>query len=213
MTQHTPAPISPRLASELLHRMRHDYHDREFFDDCCEEDPTIQNRLQMLVPFLPNGDSNLEDQADESEQAQNPAPAQPATLPAHYKVWDYRSDLLALYILGQLMPNNNSANLQADMAEVSGRIEIFGNRNRKVKKVSAPKLLADEQKKVLVAFGTKVADALLLFQKDPSASQRTMDELKAEIVDTENVHNEQNMWRIRRIAKDNYFRLRKKYTR
>jgi len=213
MTQRSTSPISPRVASELLSRMRRDYRDHDFFADCCEDDPTIQNRLQMLLPFLPHEEDDLENQANELADVQLPSPARPVTLPANYKVWDYRSDLLALYILAQLMPNNNSMNLQADMAEVAGRVEIFGNRHRKVKKVNAQNLLASEQQKVLVGFGTKVADALLLFQKDPITSQKNMNELKAEIIDTENIHNEKNMWRIRRIAKDNYFNLRKKYMR
>jgi hypothetical protein len=36
MTQRSTSPISPRVASELLSRMRRDYRDHDFFADCCE---------------------------------------------------------------------------------------------------------------------------------------------------------------------------------
>ena len=207
--------LSPKLALEMLQRMRNDYHNQDLFEQLCQDDPTIETRYHTLLSIVGNHVDIWADSSDiseQEEQALSSTTAKTQQTPSVAPItsnWDYRSELLKLYILGRL--SSQTIELQNDKNLTATRIEEFGNRHRKQKRISAQQLLDNEKKKALVGFGVRVADAQLLFATDPFRSKQEMEDLKKEIYDTENKHNELNMWRMRKIANQRYFDLKKKY--
>ena len=238
-TTHPPKELTPSIAYQMLQRMRSDYRDGDIFEKYCEDDPSLAARYEMLQnaikgtryevfsDIFASNDTFAEQQNafeeqvyEEDIQRTDSLSAIPLSQEPLYRstsskgaIWNYRSDVLSLYILQQLLDEQSTPLLQQDIAQVKQDVESFGNRNLKQKKHSAEEILKKEQKRALVGFGTLVANALFLFKKDPYASQRAMDELVHEIEDTTNIHNAKNMWRIRKVAKNNYFVLRKRHER
>ncbi len=221
--------ISSQTAKEMLERMRRDYGTDERFEEACEQDPTILARYELLLKCAATEEpaQNYLDWPEASEDVWYPDPAAPTHTPIqkqtavqsdnkHYNanpVWNYRTNLWKLFILGKLIKTEPTPELSWDLDHTRQQVEEYGNKEFKKKHLSAEELLQKEQSKVLMGFGINVVKALIRQETDFYRGKYEMEDCYREINETQNINHAENLRKSMRIVKKTYQEIKAKHSR